>query len=83
MILGRPEFVEKLFNACVEIKNEAGTINLQNKSDITCLLQIENKKHELKPQENLSVKINSTTKNFTVTNWLIGTAKPLNVTINM
>ncbi|MDR1053454.1 MAG: PHP domain-containing protein [Planctomycetaceae bacterium] len=83
MILGRPEFVEKLFNACVEIKNETNTINLKNKSDITCLLQIENKKHELKPQENLSVKINSTTKNFTVTNWLTGTAKPLNVTIKM
>ncbi|MDR2643073.1 MAG: PHP domain-containing protein [Planctomycetaceae bacterium] len=82
MILGRPEVVQKLFNACVEIKNNAGTLILTNKSDITCWLKIENQDHELKPQSNLTIKINASLKQFTVTNWLISTAKPLNVTIN-
>jgi hypothetical protein len=82
MILGRPEFVQKLFNACVEIKYDKGKLNLKNKSDISCQLQIDNKNHELKPQGNLSIEVNFSVKQFVVTNWLVGTAKPLNVTIN-
>jgi hypothetical protein len=81
MILGKKEYVEQLFNACVEITKNNNSIKLTNKSDITCQIQIANTTKELKPQNELELTSNSATKKITVANWLVGTATPLEITI--
>jgi histidinol phosphatase-like PHP family hydrolase len=82
MILGRPQWVEQLFNACVGIAKNNGSLQLTNRSDIPCQIQIGNKIHELKPKSELVLTDNSVAKKLTVANWLIGTAKPLEISIN-
>ncbi|MDR0703531.1 MAG: PHP domain-containing protein [Planctomycetaceae bacterium] len=81
MILGRPQWVEQLFNACVGITKNSGSLQLKNKSDIPCRIQIGNNIHELKPQSELVLTDHSVSKKLTVTNWLVGTAKPLEISI--
>ncbi|MDR2439579.1 MAG: PHP domain-containing protein [Planctomycetaceae bacterium] len=81
MILGRPTWVEQLFNACVGITKNNGSLQLKNRSDIPCQIQIGNNIHELKPQSELVLTADSVSKKLTVTNWLIGTAKPLEISI--
>jgi hypothetical protein len=79
MILGKPQWVEKLFNSCVEIIKNDNSIRLTNQSDIPCQIKIENTSHNLKAQGKLVLSIDPTLKKLTVENWLIGTAKPLEI----
>jgi hypothetical protein len=81
MILGRPQWVEQLFNACVGITKNTGSLQLTNRSDIPCQIQIGNIIHELKPQSELVLTVDPALKKLTVANWLIGTAKPLEIAI--
>ncbi|MDR1962865.1 MAG: PHP domain-containing protein [Planctomycetaceae bacterium] len=81
MILGRPQWVEKLFNACVSIKKENNSLQLTNQSDIPCQIQIGNTVHELKAQSELTLTVDSALKKLSVANWLVGTAKPLEVLV--
>ncbi|MDR1269759.1 MAG: PHP domain-containing protein [Planctomycetaceae bacterium] len=82
MILGRPQWVEKLFNACVEIVKNGNSIRLTNRSDIPCQIQIADTFYELNAQSKLVSTFDSTPKKLTVTNWLVGTAKPLEISID-
>ncbi|MDR1383762.1 MAG: PHP domain-containing protein [Planctomycetaceae bacterium] len=81
LILGRPQWVEQLFNACVETAKNNNSLQLTNRSDIPCQIQIDNNIHELKPQSELALPVDPALKKFTVANWLIGTAKPLEISI--
>jgi hypothetical protein len=75
MIFGRPEWVEKLFRANIE----AFAGKLSNKGDIPIRLQIQGKDYELKPKGEVAVSSTATDK-IQVTNWFIGTNKPLELT---
>ena len=79
MIFGRPEWVRKLFAACVEIDTvncSAGTADIKNKSDIFMYLQVRNRDYALYPQENISIPYNNG-ETLCVMNWFVGTNKPL------
>ncbi|MDR1478412.1 MAG: PHP domain-containing protein [Planctomycetaceae bacterium] len=82
MIFGRPQWVEKLFNSCVEITKKNNSLQLKNQSDIPCQIKISEIMYELKAQSELELAIDSTLNKLTVANWLIGTAKPLEVPIS-
>jgi hypothetical protein len=82
MIFGRPEWVEKLFRACVDIirapRRPANVVAIKNKGDIPIHLQIRENTYELEPQGTLSLqRINYNVDRFRVINWYIGTNKPL------
>ncbi|MDR1484104.1 MAG: hypothetical protein LBT09_04690 [Planctomycetaceae bacterium] len=82
MLWGKPEWVEQLFNACVEITKNNNSIKLTNRSDITCQIKIANTTKELKSKGELELTIDPAKKKLTVVNWLVGTAKPLEITID-
>ena len=73
-IFGRPEWVEKLFRSSVEIKKEGKSLTLRNLGDIPCF--IEGK--ELVAQGTATI---SQTQKLTVSNWFVGTNKPLEVAV--
>ena len=78
MIFGRQPWVEKLFRSCVEIKkNEAG-LTLRNLSDIPCVIEADGKTSELPPQSSLTI---GPAMKLVVSNWLTGTYKPLEITL--
>ena len=84
MIFGRPEWVEKLFTACVAIgemdhSGGSGSAMVKNKGDIPMQLLVQGEKHELKPQGEVRVSFVSREK-CQVTNWFVGTNKPLEFT---
>ena len=84
MIFGRPEWVEKLFTACVAIHGGErvgnGTLVLvENKSDIPIHLQVGDKEYDLKPRAGLPINFGDGDK-CRVTNWFVGTFKPLEFT---
>ena len=74
MILGRPEWVEKLFRASVEIKKSGSNLTLQNLSDIPCLIGTS----ELTAKGTLTIAAAQT---LTVNNWFVGTNKPLEIVL--
>jgi predicted metal-dependent phosphoesterase TrpH len=74
MILGRPEWVEKLFRSSVEIKSEGNRLTLQNLSDIPCLIGTS----ELVAKGTLEI---AASKKITVNNWFVGNNKPLEITL--
>ena len=82
MIFGRPEWVEKLFAACVGIgganhSGSSGTVQLKNQGDIPIRLQVADKtEYELKPKGEVSVSYVDSDK-CRITNWFVGTNKPL------
>jgi predicted metal-dependent phosphoesterase TrpH len=84
MIFGRPEWVEKLFAACVgvsiavglTVSGESSAVTLKNKGDILIRLQVQNKDYELKPKGEVSISYSDNGK-CRVTNWFVGTDKPL------
>ncbi|MCL2742424.1 MAG: PHP domain-containing protein [Planctomycetaceae bacterium] len=78
MIFGRQPWVEKLFRSCVRIEKTESGLTLQNLSDIPCIIEADGKATELPPQGSVSI---SPAKKLTVTNWLIGTYKPLEITL--
>lgn len=82
-IFGRPEWVEKLFAACVEVSAVVGltapgsrAVSVKNKGDILVRLQVQNKDYELKPKGEVSISYSDSDK-CRVTNWFVGTNKPL------
>ena len=81
MVFGRPEWVEKLFRACVEINAIPSTpraVALTNKGDIPVHLQAGNSTYMLAPQGNVSFVVQGVDR-LRVTNWYVGTNKPLEV----
>ena len=76
MIMGRQPWVEKLFRSCVEINKTESGLTLRNRSDIPCVIEVNGAPSELPSQG--SVRIAATNK-LTVTNWLIGTYRPLEI----
>ena len=84
MIFGRQAWVEKLFTACIEIgtmyhSGDSGAATVRNKGDIPIHLLVRGEKHELKPKG--KVKISFVTHEVCqVTNWFVGTNKPLEFT---
>ncbi|MDR1959164.1 MAG: twin-arginine translocation signal domain-containing protein [Planctomycetaceae bacterium] len=81
MIIGRPEWVEKLFKACVEVTGKPGLLELKNKSDIPCFVQAGGTVRELAAQARLSLYRSHTIKKLTVCNWLTGMNKPLEIAV--
>jgi len=77
MIFGREPWVEKLFRSCVKIKKTETGLTLQNLSDIPCVIEADGKTSELTPKGSLDIPA---TKKLTVTNWLVGANKPLEMT---
>jgi len=86
MIFGRPEWVQKLFTACVEIApvrtvNNVEVITLKNKSDIPIILTVAEQHFSLPPQGELGFSPSSN-RTWQVTNWFVGTSKPLMATLS-
>jgi len=79
MIFGKPEWVEKLFTACVGISTANRSVTIKNKGDIPMNLQVRESKYELKPQGEVVVSYSDGDK-LNVTNWYVGTNKPLEMT---
>jgi len=87
MILGKPEWVQKLFTACIERDDDmrlsgGGWLTLKNKSDIPMNLMVGATNYELKPQGEVNVRIGSG-DTLQVTNWYVGTYKPLTATLGI
>ena len=84
MIFGKPEWVEKLFRACVGMTVTSHgigrNISVRNNSDIPMHLQTRGFRFELQPQSHLvfDTSVNDTLR---VTNWYVGTDKPLEITV--
>jgi len=79
MIFGRPEWVAKLFTACVDVAASGRNITLKNKSDIPMNLHVRDTSYELKPQGEVAMTY-AVGDAFQVTNWYVGAFKPLEVT---
>ena len=80
MILGKPEWVEKLFTACTDVTSGAGSVTVKNKSDIPMDLKVGATAYELKPQGEVNFSYRNGDK-LEITNWLVGTYKPLTATL--
>jgi len=76
MVFGRDPWVEKLFRACVAIQKTEAGLTLRNLSDIPCVIEADGKTSELPPQGSLNI---GPAQKLTVTNWLVGTFKPLEI----
>jgi len=77
MIFGRPEWVEKLFRSCVEIKKEINGLSLRNTSDIPCVIEVDGRSY---PLATLGATTNLPgSPKLTVSNWFVGTNKPLEI----
>ena len=85
MIFGRPEWVQKLFLACIEVgthRSPGGVRLLKNRGDIPMNLKIGDTDYELKPQGEIHVPVSSSNPGppfIQVANWFVGTYKPLTV----
>jgi histidinol phosphatase-like PHP family hydrolase len=83
MIFGRPECVQKLFVACAQFipapAHPPGGAMI-NRSDIPMNLKIGMTNYVLPPQGQISVRLGRGDK-VEVTNWFVGTYKPLTVTL--
>jgi len=85
MILGRPEWVQKLFVACVEqtewlLGGSPRRMTLKNKSDIPMKLKVGGTDYELGPQGEVEVGFRAD-DTWEVSNWFVGTYKPLTATL--
>jgi len=78
MIFGRQPWVENLFRSCVEIKKTEAGLTLRNLSDIPCDIEADGKTSELLPKGSVII---DQTKKLTVSNWFIGTFKPLEISL--
>jgi len=74
MILGKQQWVEKLFRSSVEIKKEGNAVTLRNISDIPCLIGDK----DLAAQGTLTI---AAAQKLTVNNWFVGTNKPLEIVL--
>jgi hypothetical protein len=89
MIFGKPEWVERLFRACVEVRVEVFLSNpptpprsfiLRNRGDIPLHLQVDNNSFELLPQGEVSIP-RQDADTLRVTNWYVGTDTPLEISL--
>ena len=78
MILGKPEWVEKLFVACVDVTASGRSVTIKNKGDIPMNLQVRESKYDLPPQGEVAVSYADDDK-LRITNWYVGAFKPLEV----
>ncbi|MCL2330074.1 MAG: hypothetical protein FWC56_02105 [Phycisphaerae bacterium] len=81
MILGRQEWLEKLFAACVTVTPKPGILELTNKSDLPCLVQAGGATRELPAMGRLSIDRNESLKKLTVSNWLVSMNQPLEIAV--
>ena len=80
MILGRPEWVEKLFRSCVKITKTENGLQLQNISDIPSVITANDKTFDLPPQGSAGVS-GTLPKTLVASNWFVGLNKPLEIGI--
>ena len=80
MILGRSRWVEQLFKSSVAFEKTAGGLALRNLSDIPCFIEANGRSYPL-AELGATATIPTGSPKLTVTNWLVGTAKPLEITI--
>jgi predicted metal-dependent phosphoesterase TrpH len=78
MIFGRPEWVEKLFRACVEVNKTASGLMLRNISDIPCVFDANGRTFELSAKGALELP---SLPKLTVSNWFIAMKKPLEIAV--
>ncbi|MCL2622079.1 MAG: hypothetical protein FWD31_00320 [Planctomycetaceae bacterium] len=81
MVIGRREWLEKLFAACVTTTVRPGLLELTNKSDIPCLVQAGGSIRELPAQGKTSILRSDSLKKLTVGNWLVGMNQPLEIAL--
>jgi len=81
MIIGRREWLEKLFAACVTMTMKPGILELTNKSDIPCLVQAGGNIRELPAQGQVSILRSDRLKKLTVSNWMVGMNQPLEIAL--
>jgi predicted metal-dependent phosphoesterase TrpH len=81
MIFGQEKWVRPLFNACVEIKKEAGGLAFVNRSSIPVTLKAGGRTVELAPLATATAEADGRVKTITVENWLVGKYKPLVVPV--
>ena len=80
MIIGRREWLEKLFSSCVTMTARPGLIELVNKSDIPCLVHAGGMVRELPVRDRpLSIYRSDSMKKLTVGNWLVDMNHPLEI----
>jgi len=79
MVLGRREWLEKLFTVCVTVDTKPGALELTNKSDIPCIVQAGGAARELPPQGRFNLYRSNSVKKLTVCNWMAGTNQPLEI----
>ena len=81
MIIGRREWVEKLFAACVTLTAKPGILELKNHSDIPCVVQAGGVSRELPALGTVSIYRSDSLKKLTVCNWLVGMNQPLEIAL--
>ncbi|MCL2306049.1 MAG: PHP domain-containing protein [Planctomycetaceae bacterium] len=81
MVIGRQEWLEKLFKACVTMTSKPGLLVLVNKSDIPCQVQAGGVVCELPPQGKITIYRSDSMNKLTVSNWRVGVNQPLEITL--
>ena len=81
MVIGRGEWLEKLFKACVTITENPGILELTNKSDIPCLVHAGGNIRELPAMGQAVIYRSESLKKLTVGNWLSGINQPLEIAL--
>ena len=81
MVIGRREWLEKLFASCVTLVQKPGILELANKSDIPCLAQAGGIIRELPAQGSVDIYRSDSLKKLTIGNWLIGMNQPLEIAL--
>jgi predicted metal-dependent phosphoesterase TrpH len=81
MIFGQEKFVRPLFNACVEIKTDAGKLHFVNKSSLPVSLKLGAATASLPPLGKTALPLPTTAagKTLLIENWLIGKRLPLQI----
>ncbi|MGL4943390.1 MAG: twin-arginine translocation signal domain-containing protein [Thermoguttaceae bacterium] len=82
MIFGRAPWVEELFRAAVKIASTPDRITLNNVSDIPCEIEANGQTHSIPPKGTLEIARSNTLKKLVVSNWLVGTHRPLEIDVD-
>ncbi|MCL1893020.1 MAG: PHP domain-containing protein [Holophagaceae bacterium] len=80
LVFGSNEWLQKLFTACISQTTKQAGLELINKSDIPCTLQVNGKKWELPARGQVVIDQSGMTK-LTVSNWIAGLNRPLEITL--
>ncbi|MCL2348129.1 MAG: hypothetical protein FWC50_07685 [Planctomycetaceae bacterium] len=81
MILGREKWLKPLFEACVEIHADGGTLAFVNKSSLPVVMQVGNQTVNLSPLGMAEAKRTASGKFLVATNWHTGMDKRLEIAI--